>query len=56
MSLTVESPCISVCVTDQNDMCLGCGRYLNEIAQWGAASEEEKERIARESALRIENL
>ena len=38
------SPCIKVCVIE-NDLCKGCYRTLDEIAQWRHLNEEEKERI-----------
>ena len=28
------SPCISVCTLDDNDVCLGCGRTLEQITRW----------------------
>jgi uncharacterized protein len=34
--MTVESPCIKVCVMDPiSNFCIGCGRTIQEIAQWG---------------------
>jgi predicted Fe-S protein YdhL (DUF1289 family) len=34
----IASPCIRNCCLDQDDICLGCSRSLNEILQWGNAS------------------
>jgi len=40
-----ESPCISVCALDENDVCLGCYRTANEITDWFMATAEEKRAI-----------
>jgi len=32
--MNVSSPCIGVCRLDDKDICLGCFRSRNEIAQW----------------------
>lgn len=36
------SPCISVCVLDEQDICLGCFRSANEIAAWMGYSAADK--------------
>jgi predicted Fe-S protein YdhL (DUF1289 family) len=42
----MESPCIDVCVMDpETGQCTGCGRTLQEIAQWSSMSGEERRRI-----------
>jgi predicted Fe-S protein YdhL (DUF1289 family) len=40
-----RSPCVRNCCLDQNDVCLGCGRTLEEILQWRSAPAEEQEAI-----------
>lgn len=47
MSETPEpkSPCISVCVLNTEDVCLGCYRSAGEITDWFMASPEEKRAI-----------
>ncbi|GAB3374565.1 hypothetical protein GCM10027567_12290 [Spongiibacter taiwanensis] len=30
----VASPCVSVCALDDEDVCTGCFRDLDEIARW----------------------
>ena len=40
-----QSPCISVCALDENDICMGCYRSAEEITDWFMASDEEKYRI-----------
>ncbi len=34
-----QSPCTGVCQLDWRGVCHGCGRTLEEIAEWGAAGE-----------------
>lgn len=35
----VPSPCILVCELDpRTDICIGCGRTLDEIAEWASVS------------------
>ncbi|MFW5425887.1 MAG: DUF1289 domain-containing protein [Methylophagaceae bacterium] len=41
------SPCIRNCCLDDNDICLGCFRSLDEIVLWGSTetSNDEKQHI-----------
>ena len=32
------SPCVRSCCLDDDDMCLGCFRSLEEIKEWGTAN------------------
>jgi hypothetical protein len=49
----IESPCIKVCVMDEDDRyCLGCRRTLREIARWGDMSEEERASVLAQLARR----
>lgn len=41
----LASPCISVCLLDDKDICLGCYRSAEEITDWFMASLEEKRAI-----------
>jgi uncharacterized protein len=46
-----RSPCISVCVLDEQDVCMGCYRSAAEITDWFMATDEQKRetlRLARE--------
>lgn len=36
------SPCVSVCVLDECNCCIGCHRTMNEIARWGRMSPAEQ--------------
>jgi predicted Fe-S protein YdhL (DUF1289 family) len=41
----LASPCISVCLLDEQDICLGCYRSAEEITDWFMASPAEKRAI-----------
>jgi uncharacterized protein len=42
----VASPCINVCTLDpETQVCLGCFRTIDEIAEWGGASNAQREAI-----------
>ena len=42
---TVTSPCVRDCCLDEADVCMGCGRTLQDILRWHAAPDEEREAI-----------
>lgn len=52
MSNPPESPCISICYLDQNDVCEGCFRTGNEIVDWFTADDDRKREILEASAQR----
>lgn len=31
---STESPCVRLCTLDDQDVCIGCGRTLEQITQW----------------------
>ncbi len=43
--MSVLSPCARNCCLDQQDICIGCGRTVQEIVRWGGADDEEKHEI-----------
>jgi uncharacterized protein len=38
----LSSPCVRNCCLDERDVCMGCGRALDEIIAWGTATDAEK--------------
>ena len=42
-----KSPCISVCVLDEQDICMGCYRSADEITDWFWCSNEKKTEVLR---------
>ena len=42
----VASPCTKVCTMDPaSGLCIGCLRTLDEIACWGAMTDDERRRV-----------
>jgi predicted Fe-S protein YdhL (DUF1289 family) len=41
----VASPCIDQCCLNEQDICLGCYRHLDEITGWSSCNNEDKKRI-----------
>ncbi len=50
--VTPASPCIRHCTLDNQDICIGCGRSLEEILQWSAADDRRKRQILQRIAER----
>lgn len=49
---SIDSPCVRSCCLDSADICLGCGRLLEEILQWHDASRPEREAILMRASAR----
>ena len=45
MSADIQSPCIRNCCLDDQDICIGCGRSLEQIRLWSSYSSEEKANV-----------
>ena len=41
----VKSPCISICVLNEEDICEGCYRSAQEITDWIELSNPQKEQV-----------
>lgn len=46
----VESPCIDLCTLDDDDICVGCFRSIDEICAWGGAAEVQRRLILQAAA------
>ena len=50
----VETPCVKICTLDaRSGICLGCGRSIDEIAQWGAMNPEQRRRVMAQLPARL---
>jgi predicted Fe-S protein YdhL (DUF1289 family) len=49
----VASPCNKICRLDERQVCVGCGRTLDEIAEWSAAGESRRREIVERCAQRL---
>jgi len=52
MILTIDRPCIKKCCLNEDDVCLGCFRTLDDMRCWHTSSKEEKTKILQLSELR----
>jgi uncharacterized protein len=41
----LQSPCVRNCCLDEEDVCLGCGRTLDEIRTWSSLDEAKRREI-----------
>ncbi|MDQ2892807.1 MAG: DUF1289 domain-containing protein [Pseudomonadota bacterium] len=48
------SPCTQVCALDTHDICIGCGRTLDEIAAWAAMTDDAKRTVTEAAAARLD--
>ncbi|MCK9467938.1 MAG: DUF1289 domain-containing protein [Porticoccaceae bacterium] len=39
---TLRSPCIAICRLDEQDVCTGCYRTLDEIRRWRCMTDSER--------------
>lgn len=53
-SKSPSSPCKRVCRLDEDGMCVGCFRNLDEIANWSIMDKEEKLDVLRKAHLRLQ--
>lgn len=41
----LKSPCVSICVLNEEDVCVGCFRTGNEISHWGSYNNQQKREV-----------
>jgi len=49
----VPSPCTGVCTLRSDEVCAGCGRTIEEIAEWSMAPPERQRVIVEAAAGRV---
>jgi predicted Fe-S protein YdhL (DUF1289 family) len=49
----LASPCVRNCCLDEANVCLGCGRSLEEIVRWATTGDADKEAILARSRQRL---
>ena len=52
----IASPCIRQCTLNDDDVCVGCGRHLEEIKQWTVVDPERQLQIINAAEQRLKNL
>ncbi|PAU76082.1 DUF1289 domain-containing protein [Halomonas salipaludis] len=55
MANKIESPCVSICQL-KGDLCVGCGRTVEEIRQWKSMKRPEKMRTVKRADERLKKL
>lgn len=45
MNNTILSPCVRQCCLNENDICLGCFRSMEEICQWTQVDNQTRQQI-----------
>lgn len=48
-----QSPCISICALDEQDICTGCYRSAEEITDWFMATAQQKREILERARARL---
>ncbi len=48
-----DSPCVRNCCLDQQDICLGCGRHIDEIIEWHSANVLRRTQILQQAQARL---
>lgn len=41
----VASPCVSICALDEQDICIGCQRTVDEITRWARMDNVERRAV-----------
>jgi hypothetical protein len=49
----LASPCVRNCCLDEANVCMGCGRSLEEIVRWATTSDADKAAILARSRERL---
>ncbi|MFJ7315123.1 DUF1289 domain-containing protein [Pseudomonas sp. NPDC098747] len=52
ISPAVPSPCSGVCRLDEQKVCLGCFRHVEDIREWRSADDERRRVIVTQAAAR----
>lgn len=52
----IQSPCVMICTLDENDICVGCLRSLEEIGRWPDADMDERIEILDKITVRCKSI
>jgi predicted Fe-S protein YdhL (DUF1289 family) len=53
---TVQSPCIAICRLNDEGVCIGCGRTVDEVGEWLAATDDRRRAICHAASARLKDL
>lgn len=54
IDLKANSPCRNICKLNEKGKCMGCFRYIDEIANWNNYTDEQKKIVLVQSQLRMQ--
>lgn len=49
----LHSPCVRICTLDDEEICIGCGRSLEEIKGWASYSGSTRARLLKQCRKRL---
>ncbi len=49
----VVTPCTGICAIEDDDLCRGCARTLDEIAAWGTMTPDQRAAVMAQLPLRL---
>ncbi len=49
----MQTPCVQECTLNMDDICVGCGRTLNEVMQWTVYSDQQRDEVSMVSQGRL---
>lgn len=52
VSSAVQSPCVSLCKLDEERVCVGCFRHVEDIREWRSADDDRRREIIAQAAAR----
>nr|WP_218165272.1 DUF1289 domain-containing protein [Pseudomonas agarici] len=52
VSPAVPSPCVSLCRLDEQKVCIGCFRHVEDIRQWRSADDQRRRVICEQARQR----
>ncbi|SDS47644.1 Predicted Fe-S protein YdhL, DUF1289 family [Pseudomonas asplenii] len=52
VSPAVPSPCVSLCRLDEQKICIGCFRHVEDIREWRSADDERRRVICERAGVR----
>lgn len=52
----IDTPCEQVCKLNQNQICIGCGRSIEEITSWRYLSVAEKQQVSELAKVRLKTI
>ena len=52
----IKSPCVRICALNGHGVCVGCGMTVRDLRSWRGISDQEREKIVRESRYRLQSM